>query len=191
MCMELSGRPLQPVSDLARPVSRQRGMFAKLQKAHSTAIIEWEPLRKTLPLSFLSSRDMGSQSEDELRPKIREVYGAWLWVAGALSSASAPTPPATSDKIYLQLNMDLEREYFRNKIPDEIQLLSRNQRSLALNVGRGGAGALPSWCKCCSPNSGQKDRARRKQRLEFKERNRSTLFVMFHSWILLILKQIF
>ena len=40
--------------------------------------------------------------------------------------------------------MDLEREYFRNKIPDEIQLLSRNQRSLALNVGRGEAGALPS-----------------------------------------------
>lgn len=49
------------MSDLARPVSRQRGMFAKLQKAHSMAVIEQEPLRKTLPLSFLSSIDMGSQ----------------------------------------------------------------------------------------------------------------------------------
>lgn len=52
--------------------------------------------------------------------------------------------PNNRDKIYLKLNMDLEREYFRNKIPDEIQLLSRNQRSLALNVGRGEAGALTS-----------------------------------------------
>ena len=54
------------------------------------------------------------------------------------------TPPDNRDKIYLKLNMDLEREYFRNKIPDEIQLLSRNQRSLALHVGRGEARALTS-----------------------------------------------
>lgn len=54
------------------------------------------------------------------------------------------TTPKNRDKIYLKLNMDLEREYFRNKIPDEIQLLSRNQRSLALNVGRGEARAFTS-----------------------------------------------
>ena len=162
--MEPCGRPLQSVSDLARPVSRQRGMFAKLQKAHSMAVIEQEPLRKTLPLSFLSSIDMGSQEWG--RTQTQDPGGVWIMALSVWCSIlcfCTHTTPNNRDKIYLKLNMDLEREYFRNKIPDEIQLLSRNQRSLALNVGRGEARAFTSWCKRCSSNSGQKDGVRQKQ----------------------------
>lgn len=125
----------QSVSDLARPVSKQRGNVCKaierpLNGSYRTRAIEESP-SPLIPL-FNTHGVPGVRTNLDPRPRRCMEHG-FEWLVLILCFYT----PNNRDKIYLKLNMDLEREYFRNKIPDEIQLLSRNQRSLALNVGRG------------------------------------------------------